>query len=638
MRATLWALLISLAVAPSALAQSASSDATAAPDAASTSGSTGAASAAEPAWRHAGALTGDPRYPADFKHFDYVNPEAPKGGRVRLADPGGYDTFNPILQRGNPAPGISLIYDPLMTPSMDEQNISASYGLIADRMRYPDDFAWVEYHIDTNAKWHDGTPITAEDVAWTLTAEKEADPNRAFYYKDVVKAEVVDDGVVRFTFARPGNRELPYIVGQLQPLPKAWWTGTAADGSQRSITQGTLEPPLGSGPYKIARFEPGRFIEYDRVDDYWAKDLPSQVGTNNFDTIRYDVYRDQTILVEAFKGGRFDWRTENSAKNWATAYESDALKRGDIIKEEFPIRSQGVMQAFVMNLRLPKFQDERIRRALNLMYDFESQKRTIFYDQYDRISSYFMGTELASTGLPEGKELEILEEVKDLVPASVFTEPYTNPVGGTPEKVRANALEAVKLFREAGYEIRDGRMVNVETGQPFVIDFVDNSPASERYVLPYANSLKRIGINLNFRVVDSTQYVEKVRTRDFEMSTLAWGQSSSPGNEQAFFWGSEAADQPQSQNYAGIKDPGIDALIEKVILAKDREELVAATHALDRVLLAHNYVVPLFYSPNQRTARWNIFGRPDDIPPYGSGFPTIWWYDSEKAATVEGRS
>ncbi|ORE92025.1 family 5 extracellular solute-binding protein [Stappia sp. 22II-S9-Z10] len=619
MRATLWALLLTIAVAPNALAQEA------------------APSPQEPAWRHASALTGEPGYPADFTHFGYVNPDAPKGGRIRLADPTGYDTFNPVLQRGNQAPGLSLIYDSLMTPALDEQNISGAYGLIADAMRYPDDYSWVEYRIDPDAKWHDGTPITAEDVAWTLTAEKEADPNRAFYYKDVVSAEVVDEDVVRFTFARPGNRELPHIVGQLQPLPKAWWTGTAPDGTERSITRGTLEPPLGSGPYKIAAFEPGRFVEYERAEEYWAKDHPTQIGTNNFDAMRYDVYRDQTILVEAFKGGRFDYRSENSAKNWATAYESDALERGDIVKEEFPIQNQGVMQAFVMNLRLPKFQDERVRRALNLMYDFEAQKRTIFYDQYDRISSFFMGTELASTGLPEGQELAILEEVKDLVPPEVFTEPYANPVNGTREAVRDNARQAIALFQEAGYELRGRQMVNSATGQPFTIEMVENSPAAERYILPYANSLKLIGVEMNVRIVDSTQYVERVRSRDFEMTVLAWGQSTSPGNEQAYFWGSEAADQEQSQNYAGIKDDGVDALIEKVILAKDREELVAATRALDRVLLAHNYVIPLFYSPNQRTARWNIFSHPETLPPFGSLFPTVWWYDEAKAATVEGR-
>lgn len=636
MRATLWALLFSLVFAPTAQAESQAGEAPQGEPAA-TAATDAEASGEDPPWRHASALTGDPRYPADFTSFDYVNPDAPKGGRVRLADPSGYDSFNPVLQRGNPAPGIGQLYDTLMVPSLDEQNISAAYGLIADAMRYPDDFAWVEYRIDPDAKWHDGTPITAEDVAWTLTAEKEADPNRAFYYQDVEKAEVVDDRVVRFTFTRPGNRELPHIVGQLAPLPKAWWTGETPGGGQRSIAEGTLEPPLGSGPYKIGRFEPGRFVEYERVDDYWAEGHPTQIGTNNFDTLRYDVYRDQTIIVEAFKGGRFDWRTENSAKNWATAYEGDALGRGDIVKEEFPIRSRGIMQAFVMNLRLPKFQDERIRRALNLMYDFETQKRTVFYDQYDRISSYFMGTELASTGLPEGLELEILEEVRDLVPPEVFTEPYTNPVGGSREAVRANAREAVRLFREAGYEIRDGRMVNAETGEPFTIEFVDNSPAAERYLLPYANSLSLIGIDMEVRIVDSTQYVQKIRTRDFEMSTLAWAQSSSPGNEQAFFWGADAADQEQSQNYAGIKDPGVDALIEKIILAKDRDELVAATHALDRVLLAHNYVVPLFYSPNQRAARWNIFSRPEDLPPYGSLFPTVWWYDEDKAAHVDRR-
>lgn len=592
-----------------------------------------AAVAGEPNWRHASSLTDQPRQPPGFGHFGYVNPDAPKGGQVRLASEAGFDSFNPVLTRGIPAPGLNLIYDTLMHPADDEQDISGAYGLIAEAVRYPDDFAWVEYRVDPAARWHDGTPITADDVAWSLGAAKGASANLAFYFRDVERAEVVAERTVRFTFSRPGNRELPHIVGQLTVLPKAWWTGSGP-GGPRDIMAGTLEPPLASGPYRVARFEANRFVEYAREPNYWAKDHPTQVGANNFDTIRYDVYRDSTVVVEAFKADNFDFRTENSAKNWATGYEIPALARGDIVKEVFPVRGTGLMQAFVMNLRLDKFSDARVRRALNLMYDFETQKRTIFFGQYDRISSYFMGTELASTGLPQGAELDVLESVRDLVPPAVFTTPYANPVNLTPTDARENARRAIALFAEAGYEIRSGRMVNVATGEPFTIEYTDDSPVTERYVLPYASSLRRIGVTLTSRTIDSSQFQNKLAERDFEMATLAWGQSLSPGNEQQYYWGSAAADQPQSQNYAGIKDAGVDALIERVILAKDRAGLIAATRALDRVLLAHDYVVPLFYLGSLRTVRWNRFGHPDNIPPFSTSFPTIWWWDAGKAATI----
>jgi len=601
------------------------------------SGAANAQDASEPQWHHASSLSEEPRYPADFPHFDYVNPDAPKGGRVRMADPSGFDSFNPILQRGNPAPGILLMYDTLMTTSFDEVDISGMYGLIAEAVRYPDDYAWVEYKLRPEAHWHDGTPITPEDVVWSLGVTKDADPTRAFYYKDVTGARDMGDNVVRFDFARTGNKELPHIVGQLMILPKHWWTGEGP-GGPRDIMSGTLEPPLGSGPYRIARFEPNRFIEYERVPDYWGADLPVNVGANNFDVVRFDTYRDQTVLVEAFKGDQYDFRAENSAKNWATAYDFPARERGDVILEEFPDEARGVMQAFVMNLRLPKFQDARVRRALNLLYDFESQRDTIFYGQYERINSYFHGTELAATGLPEGQELEILESVRDLVPPEVFTEPYENPVNGTPQNVRKNAREAVNLFKEAGYEIRDGKMVNSATGEPFTIELIENSPTMERVVLPYQQSLARIGVELSLRIVDTSQYLNRLRNFDYEMTVLPWGQSLSPGNEQLDYWGSEAADRPQSQNYAGIKNEAIDKLIDVVITAPDRATLIAATRALDRVLLHNNYVVPQFASHTTRTARWDRFGHPDNIPPYTVGFPTIWWWDAERAAAVESRS
>ena len=369
-----------------------------------------------------------------------------------------------------------------------------------------------------------------------------------------------------------------------------------------------------------------------------AQAKPARVGTNNFGTIRYDVFRDANILVEALKGDRIDYRQENSAKNWTFSYDFPALARGDVVKEEFPERDRAVMQAFVMNLRLPKFQDQRVRRALNLMYDFEQQKSTVFYDLYHRTASYFDGTELASTGLPEGQELAILEAVRGLVPPSVFTTAYANPVGGSPEAARDNARKAVALFREAGYEIRGGRMVDAATGAPFTIDFIADQPSVDRYVLPYAENLRRIGVALDFRLIEPAQYAALERDRNFEMLVGLWAQSLSPGNEQAFFWGSAAADQPTSQNTAGIKNAGIDSLIERVILAKDRAELVAATKALDRVLLAHDYVVPLFASGMARTVRWDRFGRPANIPPYGPGFPGLWWWDAQKAAAVGTRS
>jgi microcin C transport system substrate-binding protein len=372
------------------------------------------------------------------------------------------------------------------------------------------------------------------------------------------------------------------------------------------------------------------------VPDYWGKDLPVNVGTYNLDEIRFDEYRDTSVLLEAFKGDQYDWRYENSAKGWATAYNFPAREQGKVILEEFPDHARGVWQAFVPNLRLPKFQDERVRRALNLAWDFESVKNTIFYGQYKRIDSYFAGTELASSGLPQGKELEYLNEVRDEVPPEVFTEPYTNPVGGSPEAERDNLRKALELMKAAGYELRGREMVNAKTGEPFTIELIENDSNVERYVLPYQQDLAKIGIKLSLRIVDTPQYIERLRNRDFEMTILVWGESLSPGNEQKGYWGSAAADQPTSRNYAGIKDPAVDKLIDDIIYATTREDLVAATHALDRVLLWNNFMIPQFYNDTIRTARWDRFGHPDNIPPYTAGFPDIWWWDAKKAAAIKG--
>ncbi|GGF01873.1 ABC transporter substrate-binding protein [Stappia taiwanensis] len=593
--------------------------------------------AEEPAWTHGTALTGEPTYQQGFTHFDYVDPQAPKGGTVRLAVSTGFDTFNPILSKGNPAPGLGLLYDQLMESSLDELDTSSTYGLVAEAVRSPADHAWVEYRLDPAARWHDGTPITAEDVIWSFEKLREVNPSQGFYYRHVVKAEKVGERTVRFTFDAPGNRELPHIVGQVPVLPKAWWEGTDANGVKRDIAKGTLEPPLGSGPYRIKSFEPGRHIVYERVEDYWAKDHPVRVGTNNFGEIRYDVFLDSAVELEAFKGDQYDFREELSANVWSKAYDFPAVKDGRVVLEEFPSRASGRMQAYVPNLRREKFQDPRVRRALNLAYDFETTNQVVSAGLHKRIGSYFAGTDLAASGLPEGLELEILETVRDEVPPEVFTTPYENPVGGSPKKVRDNLRQAVKLFREAGYKLDGRRMVDANTGEQFTIEFIYFDRSAERGLLPYTKNLENIGVKTVLRLIDVPQYINRVQSRDFDMATLVWGQSLSPGNEQRDFWGSEAADRPQSRNYAGIKDPAVDKLIERIIYAKDREELVAATHALDRVLLWNHFVVPQFYSDVDRTARWDRFGRPQTLPEFSHGFPTIWWWDKDKAARVGGR-
>ncbi|MBB4304526.1 microcin C transport system substrate-binding protein [Rhodobium orientis] len=584
-----------------------------------------------PPWRHATALIGEPKRPEGFKQFDYVNPDAPKGGLVRLSSTGSFDSFNPILAKGDAAPGILLIYESLAATALDEADTSTMYGQIAEALQYPDDYAWVKYRLRPEARWHDGTPITPEDVVWSFEKTVELNPTQRFYYSHIEKAEVSGEHEVTFTFDQTGNRELPHIVGQLNVLPKHWWTGKDANGNTRDIGSTTLEPPLGSGPYKIAKFTAGRSITYERVDDYWGKDLPFGIGQNNFDEIRYEVFLDRTVLLEAFKGDQYDWRSENSAKSWATGYDFPAVRDGRVVLEKFPDKASGIMQAFVPNLRLEKFADWRVRRALNLAWDFETANRTLFYNEYKRIQSYFAGTELASSGVPEGRELEILEEVRGKVPDELFTEPYSNPVAGDPTKLRQNLREALRLLKEAGWEFKGRQLVNAATGEPFTIEYLGIDPDFERIVLPYAQNLKKIGIELKMRVVDTSQYINRLRSFDFEMITFSWPESLSPGNEQRDFWGSEAAGNPASRNFAGIRDEAVDSMIERVIFAKDRKDLIAATHALDRVLLWNNFMTPQFYVDYDRTARWDRFGRPEKLPEFTHGFPTIWWYDEEKA-------
>jgi microcin C transport system substrate-binding protein len=588
--------------------------------------------AQEAPWRHGSALLDEPKYPQGFPHFDYVNPNAPKGGLVRLGALGTFDSFNVVVAgvKGSPEQGLGLIYETLTTSALDEAN--ASYGLLAESFSYPEDYSSVSFRLRPEARWHDGKPVTADDVIFSFESLKTNSPTYAFYYANVTRAEKVGEREVKFTFDEKGNRELPQIMGQLMVLPKHWWEGTAPDGRKRDVTQTTLEPPLGSGPYRLKNFDAGRNASYDRVKDYWGEKINVNVGQNNFDEIRYEYYRDATVLLEAFKSDRLDFRTENSARNWAVGYDFPARQEGRVILEEFPFRATGVMQAFVLNMRRDKFKDQRVRRAFNLAFPFEELNKTIFYGLYERPSSYFYGLDLASSGLPEGKELEILESVRDKVPASVFTTPYKNPVNDSPETVRNNLREADRLLKEAGWDIKNGRRVNAR-GEVLSVELLSSSPNEERVFLPYKASLDRLGIATTVRTIDDVQYTNRTRSFDFDIATGLWPQSLSPGNEQREFWGSQAASREGSRNLPGIADPGIDALIEKVIFAKNRDELVAATKALDRVLLAHDYVVPQWTSLKQRTARWNRYGHPETMPRYGgAAFPTIWWYDEAKAA------
>src|SRR5215475_135737 len=552
------------------------------------------ARAEEPAWRHGLSLFGDLKYPAGFKNFEYVNPTAPKGGIVRLGTIGTFDNFNRMVAgvKGVFAAGATLINETLMAPALDE--VSTEYGLLAEAVKHPPDFSWVSYRLRAEAKWHDGKPVTADDVIFSFEAFKKYDPQLAAYYRHVVKAEKSGDREITFTFDSPGNRELPQIVGQLTIIPKHWWEGTDKSGRKRDIGTTTLEPPLGSGAYRIKDFTPGRSIVYERVKDHWGKDLNVGIGQNNFDEIRFEYFRDTFVAIEAFNFYTFDWRTENSAKNWATVCDFPAIAEKRVLKEEFPTRSSGGMQAFAFNTRRDKFKDARLRRAFNFAFDFEETNKQMFFGQYTRIKSYFEGTELASSGLPQGQELEILETVRDKVPAEVFTTEYKNPVGGSPENVRANLREGMRLLKEAGYEVRNQRLVNAKSGEALSVEILTEDPSIERIILFYKPSLERLRITVNVRTVDDPQYENRLRNWDFDIIVATWPESLSPGNEQRDYWGSQAADTAGSRNYVGIKNPAVDALIDRIIFAKDRAELVAATRALDLVLLWNHYVVPQY--------------------------------------------
>jgi microcin C transport system substrate-binding protein len=592
---------------------------------------------APPTRHHALSLIGEPKYPAGFDHFDFVNPDAPKGGLVRMADIGSFDSLNPVLYKGETAGGLGLVYENLMADSLEEP--STSYGLIAEWASYPADYSSVTFKLRDDARWHDGKPITPDDVIYSLEVNKAANPRLGLYYKNVARAEATGPNEVTFYFDVKNNRELPMIMGQLTILPKHWWTGTDASGNQRDPMKTTLEVPLGSGPYRIKEVKPGRSIAYERVKDYWGKDLAVNRGQWNYDEIRFEYYRDETVAFESFKAGNLDYWQETSAKNWATAYDFAAVKNGFVKRQEVPIGRTQPMQAFVLNLRRPQFADRRVRQAFNLAFDFEWANKNLFYGQYARVGSYFQGSELAAPPAPpEGRELEILTEMKDGLPPEVFTEVHRNPVNDSPDAMRGNLQKAVQLLKDAGWEVKNGVLTNVTTGQPMTVEFLLVSPLFERIVQPYLRNLERLGIRGTIRVVDSAQYTRRLNVFDYDIVVANFAQSDSPGNEQRDFWGSEAADREGSMNLIGVKSPAIDKLVDRVIFAKDRAELVAASRALDRALLWHDFVVPQWYSPNVRIAYWARYGQPEQLPKLTPGFLQVWWFDQTLAARLPGSS
>jgi microcin C transport system substrate-binding protein len=594
----------------------------------------GSAFAQERKFRHGSTLIEPLKYPEGFTQFAYVNKDAPKGGRVRLATLGSFDSVNPFTLKGDSiSTGVNEL---LMEQPLDEP--SAEYGLIAESFWYPEDFSQAVFRLRPEARFHDGKPIAPEDVIFSLDSQKANSTTAAAYYKDISKAEQSGEREVTFHFSVKGNRELPNITGQLAVIPKHWWEGKDAAGRQRNVAETTLEPVLGSGPYEIASIKPGQSYLLRRVADYWGKDLALNVGQHNFDEVELQFYQDRNVLLEAFKGDQFDIHFESASKQWATGYDFPAAKDGRVIREDLPRKGVQGMQCWAPNIRRAKFQDVRVRQALNLAFDFEWSNVNLFYGLYDRSRSFFNQSEFEATGLPTPEELELLEPLRDKIPPEVFTTEFKNPVNDTPQARRKNLREAQRLLAEAGWKgIQQGQkqVLKNDKGEIFSIDFVLDSLAFERIALPYKEQLELLGISVSVRTVDAAQYERIQESFDYDMIVASWGQSLSPGNEQRYFFGSEFADKKQSQNYVGIRNPAVDELIGKIILAPDRKTLVAACRAMDRVLMWNHYVVPMWFKATDWIAYWSRVRHPENMPGYSPGYPDIWWFDAEAAAKLK---
>ena len=581
---------------------------------------------------HALSLYGDVKYPPDFTHFDYTNPDAPKGGVVRDFTVGTFDTFNPFVLRGGvAAAGAGLLFDTLTVRSEDEPD--TAYGLVADSMEMPKDRTWVIYHLRPEARFNDGTPITADDVLWTFnTLREKGRPLYRVYYGDVTKAEKTDEHSIKFSFKNGENRELAQILGEMPVLSKAYFT-------THDFTRASLEAPLGSGAYTVESYEPGRTVTYKRVANYWGENLPVNRGRHNFDEIKFIYYRDRSASLEGFKAGDYDRRMEYTARDWSEGYDSPSFRAGLYKKAVIPRGGVRPFQGFVYNTRREKiFGDRRVREALGYALDFEWTNKTFFYGLYDRSGSYFGNSELAATGLPEGDELKILETYKGKIPDEVFTKVYEPPKSDGSGNIRDNLRKALELLKQAGWSVKNGQMVNEKTGEPLKFEILlPADSAFTRVTQPFVENLKRIGVDASIRGVDDAQLTQRLKNFDFDMTEIAMGQSLSPGNEQRDYWTAEAANTPESENLAGIRDPVLDDLVEKLIASPDRKALVAYTRALDRILLWSFYTIPQWYDGNQRFAYWDKFSWPEVQPKYGGAINDTWWFDKAKADALEKR-
>lgn len=569
---------------------------------------------------------GDLKYPHNFTHFEYVNPRATKGGRIRLAATGTFDKLNPYSLKGIAAAGSSLPFDTLMESSADEP--LSIYGLIAESVELPPDRSWIIFNLRSQARFHDGSPVTAHDVAFSYeTLKKDGHPRYRLALKNVESIQKLGTYRVRFVFGAGASKELPLLVGQLPVFSRSHW-------KERDFSKASLEPPLGSGPYRIETVDPGRSVTYRRVKTYWAANLPVKRGRHNFGVIQYDYYRDRTVALEAFKAGEYDLRQEFVSKFWATAYDSPAVTDGLIRKRLFRHNRPTGMQALVFNTRRPIFRDRRVRYAIAHAFDFEWTNAALFYNVYRRTRSYFANSVFAAEKPPDAAEKAVLEPFRDKLPDEVFTTVYRPPSTKGKQGVRPNLIKALDIMKEAGWVVRKGVLVHEKSGRPFKFEILLNNPSFERIVGPFVRNLKRMGVDARMRIVDSSQYQNRRKSFAYDMTLVVWRQSLSPGNEQRNLWKSAAAAVPGSQNFAGVRDPVVDELVEMALVAKDRQSLITRIRALDRVLLWGHYVIPNWHSRADRVAYWDRFEWPAVTPPRGYQLDS-WWIVPAKAKRVD---
>lgn len=564
---------------------------------------------------------GEAKYAPDFRHFDYVNPDAPKYGKMTYARVGTYDNFNRFASRGVSAAGSLEMYDTLMYSPSDE--VDTYYPLIAQRVRYSDDYTWMEVDINPDARFHDGTPITAHDVAFSFDKfMKEGVPQYRVYYKEIKSVTAKSDLVVRIEMVEPNREKLFSFAQSSRVLPKHFW-------QDKNFSEPLSAPPIGSGPYLVSDFKPGQSVTYVRDENYWAQDLPVNVGRHNFEQIQYDYYRDETVMLEAFKAGEFDFRMETSAKFWANSYTGANFDSGYIVKQEIPNERPEPTQAFVFNTKTEVFAEPKVREALTYAMDFEWMNDNMFYGQYNRTRSFFQNTEYEAKGLPTDDEKNILTPLKNQIPERVWTAEYHPPVTDGSGRIRSQMRTSFALLKEAGWELKNKVMTNTKTGKPLAFELLIYSPTTERIAIPLQKNLKRLGIDMKIRSVDTTQYIKRLRDRDFDMVSSSYSANAYPSPNLLIVWNSNYIDS--TYNTAGVSDPVVDKLTEEI--AKNQQhpdKLLPLGRALDRVLQWNFYIIPQWYVGKYRVAMWDKFERPTIIPKYDLAVDT-WWISEDKA-------